>query len=176
MANPASCLRRAGAGDEPGPGSMQRRGPADLGEVGGVVAPRIAERLAVDGRRVGMAAGAQSGRGRAGVEGAVGELDAQQGQGVDDLEPSGREPLGGVGEQGAGAHGVERSIAGAERLDPALDLGEVGDEALVGEGELDHPAVERPRSNPDPRSEPGVHHGPADLHGSDGTCHPGASR
>ena len=37
-----------GADDEAGAGPVQRRRPADLGQVAGVVAPRVAERLAVD--------------------------------------------------------------------------------------------------------------------------------
>ena len=41
-----------GAGHEPGARPVQRRRPADLGEVVGVVAPRVAERLAVDARRL----------------------------------------------------------------------------------------------------------------------------
>ena len=82
--------------------------------------------------------------------GVAGEVDAQQGERVDDLEAGRREALGGVGEQGAGADVAQRVILGAERVDPPPDLVDGRHDALVGERELHDAAVERPRPDPDP--------------------------
>ena len=94
----------------------------------------------------------------------LGEVDAQQGEGVDDLEAGGREALGGLGEEGARAHVAERGVRGRERVDPAADLVDRRDDALVGERQLHDAAVERPGPHTDPWSEPGVHRVPSDLH------------
>jgi hypothetical protein len=156
-----------GARREAGAGTMDRRRPADLGEVGGVVAPRVTERVAIDARRLDVAAGAQRRRRTSpGPPSGHGvEVDAQEGEGVDHVEPGGAEAVGRVGEQGAGADGVARRILGAERVDPAADLVDAGHDALVGEGKLHDARIERPRPHPDARSEPGVHGMAPDLHG-----------
>ena len=87
----------------------------------------------------------------------LGEIDAQQGEGVDDGEAGVGEARRGVREERAGAdrvHGraVRADLAG-ERVGPRADLVDRRDDRLVGEGELDDAAVERPRAHAHPRAE-----------------------
>ncbi len=146
--------------DEPGAGMVQRRGVAHLGQVAGVVAPRVAEGGAVDVGRLSMVTRAQVGRAswyRRGaiLEVAPGEIDAQQRQPVDDMEPGVDEPCRGVGEERAGPNGAQLGGGVDQRVDPALQLVRMRHDRLVGEGEVNDVVVEGPRSHPDPRAEAG---------------------
>jgi hypothetical protein len=144
---------------------VHRCGSADLGEVVGVIAPRVAEGLAIDARRIDVVPRPQ--RRRAGPDATarrVDEIDAQQGEGVDDREPGAGEAGGGVGEQRTGADRAQVGLLAGQRLDPRLDLRHPGDDALIGQRQLDDAAVEGPRTDPDARAEPSVEGVASDLH------------
>ena len=96
----------------PRPGPVDRRRPADLGEVAGVIAPRVAERGAIDLRGLVVTPGAQGDRGYPVGAPVLSQVDAQQDKGVDDGEPGAGEARRGVREVVTEQAGPQRDAAG----------------------------------------------------------------